>query len=731
MGALLAGGLTGVAAPAEAAARPEGRVIVIGVPGLRWDDLDPARTPNLWSLAAKGGTASLSTRVVPPEGLPVTCPAAGWLTVSAGQRAAAPGTRCGPAPTPVAAPDGSATVPGWAELAALQRSSPFRATLGLLGRTVTAAGGTVAAAGPGAALAAADGFGRIGRYAPDVSGLPDLTPYSLVIAEADDITRAWTGAAASGTPGAADGGGDLAGAARRAAVAAADRTVGQVLARVPAGSTVLVAGLADSGSTAHLHVAVAAGPGGAGLGGAGLGGAGGAREPYRPGSLTAPSTRQEALVTLTDLTATVTHALGLPTPQGVVGRPWENGAAATSGRAAITRLSDADLASQVLRQVREPFFVVLVVAQLLFYALASAVVRRHRRMLTATRVVAVVSAALPVSTFLAQLVPWWSFAHPMPAVLVTILAFAGLITALAFAGPWRGSVLGPPSVVAGVSSLALLLDVMTGSHLQVNAVTGYEPVTGGRFYGFGNMAFATYSTGTLLLLAGVAHAFGRRRRAAVAVCLAYGLLAIVGDGWPGWGADFGGVPPFVVGLAVFLLLLTGRRVSVARLGLIGVGGAVFIALIAVADWLRPDEQRTHLGAFVQQVVDGEGGLVVGRKLSAMIHNLGNGWLTALSLVALAFLFLVLSRPSRWGASALSLAYGRAPELRAGLVAALTTALAGFLLNDSGIAIPAMALTVAVPLTLAASARALELGSPPPTRSGMQSARAGTPAPPAT
>lgn len=211
------------------------------------------------------------------------------------------------------------------------------------------------------------------------------------------------------------------------------------------------------------------------------------------------------------------------------------GGAAPGAAGAVRGLADADLASQVLREVREPFFIALVSAQLLFYGLAAIVVRRHRRMLTATRVVATVSAALPVSIFLAQLVPWWSLRHPMPALLGTIVAFAALVAGLAYAGPWRGRVLGPPAVVAGVSSLALLADVVTGSRLQVNAVAGYEPVTGGRFYGFGNMAFAVYSTGTILLLAAVAHALRRRPRLAVTVCVAYGLLAIAGDGWPTWG----------------------------------------------------------------------------------------------------------------------------------------------------------------------------------------------------
>ncbi len=796
-------------------------MVVIGVPGLQWSDLDQARTPNLWGLVAKGGAASLSTRTIPPEGLGITCPIAGWLTVSAGQRAgsqapagqragsAAPaderagtpageraesaGAGCALPPEPAVAADssGSASIPGWADLVAFQEAGSFKARIGLLGQTVADAGGKIAAIGPGAALGAADKSGKIQKYAATPAELADFSPYNLVFAEAGEISRAWIQARLA-----------LSDEAREQAVSGADRTVGEILQRVPSGSTVLVAGLSDASTVAHLHVALATGPSatiaspttpsssaipsgpnatgstittsgsttaGPAAGGssatvspggtatpstnassppaaeAGSGESG--REPYRHGLLTATSTRQDALVTITDQTATVLGVLGLDTPEGVVGRAWaDGGAGPATVDATVTRLADADLASQVLKQVREPFFISLVALQLLFYGLAAIVVRRLRgsgegeprtRILAATQVVAVVSGAIPVSTFLAQLVPWWSVPHPMLALVATILAFAGLIAGVAFAGPWRAHVLGPLTVVAGVSSLALLIDVMAGSRLQVNAVTGYEPVTGGRFYGFGNMAFAIYSTGTIMALAGIAQALIERGRRAPALifCLVYGLLAIFADGWPEWGADFGGVPSFVLGFAVFMLMVSGRRVSIGKLAVVGLAGAVLIGLIATADWLRPADRRTHLGAFVQQLIEGEGGSVVGRKLGAMLSTLGNLPLTLLSMVALAFLFLVLSRPSNVGAAALNLAYGYAPALRAGLFGALTAGLVGFLINDSGIAIPAMALTVAVPLTLAASVRALQLSasgrSTEPTRRGRPSAPAGSTAPPAT
>lgn len=673
------------------------RVAVIGVPGLEWGDVDEFTMPNLWRLVDKGGSGSLSTRTVPPPDRGITCPVAGWLTVSAGQRAGAPGSGCGLPPLPQPTADGGAVVPGWDTLVAFNAEQSYRARIGTLGAHVTAAGGKVVAVGPGAALGAADASGRIDAYSATVDTLDDPRRYDLIVMEADDIAKAWIegGVDADGEPIPPSA------EARAQAARAADRRIGALLDRLPEDTVVLVAGLSDASRTAHLHVAVAAGPSSP------------SGTPYG-GLLTSPSTRQDALVTLTDLTATAIHLLGLESPDGVVGRPWSSVPAGGQQTAdVVAELTRADVASQVLSKVRAPFFTAFVAVQVIFYALAALAVRRRRggrKVLVATQVMAVCSGAIAISTFLAQLVPWWHAGVPMTALVVTILGFATLIAAAAFAGPWRATVLGPPTVVAGVSSIGLLLDVMTGSYLQVNAVTGYDPVTGARFYGYGNIAFAVLATGTIMFLTGIVQPLLARGRTAVAlaVCVGYGGLAVFADGWPAWGADFGGVLSFIPGLAVFLFLLSGKRVSAARLALVGLATATFITLISFLDWLRPAADRTHLGAFFQQVLDGEAWPVIGRKFSAMVGTLGNLPLTILSLVALAFLFLVLARPSRWGVSALTLAYERAPALRAGLFAVLTCGLIGFLVNDSGIAIPSMALTVAVPLTLAASVRALLL-----------------------
>ena len=348
--------------PASASGTAKGRVALVGVPGLVWSDIDQSRTPNLWKLVTQGGSASMSTRTVPPQGRGITCPVTGWLTVSAGQRAGTPGKGCQATPTPQPNGEG-ATIPGWRDLVTHQSTTGYAAQLGTLAQTITDSGGTVAAIGPGAALAAADKSGNIAKYADTPESLGDPTRYTLIVMEAPDLANAWADQPPDeyGIPA------SMPSTTRQAAAAAADRRIGTLLTTLPADTTILVAGVSDVTPGAHLHVAIATGP------------------PYSHGHLTATSTRQDALVTLADLTATTIELAGAePAPQ-VVGRPWQSAATPPPATVAdsVTELADADLASQVLVTVRGPFFAIFVAVQLLFYAFAALALRRRRASSTA------------------------------------------------------------------------------------------------------------------------------------------------------------------------------------------------------------------------------------------------------------------------------------------------------------------------------------------------------------
>src|SRR5450830_1268608 len=98
------------AAGTAASARTGSPVVLVGVTGLRWDDLGSLTTPALWGLSRQ---AAVGTAVVRSVG-PSSCPADGWLAVSTGTRAADLSSADGTCRRLQEAVAGSA-VPGWAD----------------------------------------------------------------------------------------------------------------------------------------------------------------------------------------------------------------------------------------------------------------------------------------------------------------------------------------------------------------------------------------------------------------------------------------------------------------------------------------------------------------------------------------------------------------------------------------------------------------------------------------
>ncbi|MFB9840314.1 hypothetical protein ACFFNX_50025, partial [Actinoallomurus acaciae] len=462
--------------------------------------------------------------------------------------------------------------------------------------------------------------------------------------------------------------------------------VATVLTHLAPGTDVVVAGVADQDRTPHLRLALATGPGTAGR------------------YLGSDSTRRANMVILPDLTATLLDSAGVPAPAGLIGTPLLPDAVRPALADSVADLSSQDLAAQTHRRLLPRFFAGFVISQILLYAAAALALRhgslrRRRRILSATRLTALVAAAVPVSTYLVNLVPWWHTSRPALWLVAGIAAGDALVVGLAMCGPWRRHLLGPGTVIAAVTATVLGTDLLTGSHLQLNSMMGYSPLVGGRYYGMGNIAFAVLATSTLLASAGIAQWLEPRagRRAAVAAVLVMTLTAALLDSWTAWGSDFGGLIAFVPGLATTALLVAGRRVSFLRLQLLRATGMALVLGVAWIDYLRPPSRQTHMGRFFGQLVEGDSLPWLERKFAAMMHTFGN--LTLLPVVVAGFLFvlLVLHRPGRAGAGGLQRAYERAPMLRAGLSGAFVTAVVGGAVNDSGIAVPALSLAVAVPL----------------------------------
>jgi hypothetical protein len=444
------------------------------------------------------------------------------------------------------------------------------------------------------------------------------------------------------------------------------------------------------------------------------------------------------MVTLTDVTATALNLLGVPQPAQAVGSPWRAQPSRMDAGERVESLEDADVAAQAIRRIQGAFFWVLGGAQLLLYGLAALALRRRRwnapqtraKILAGTRIVALVGGAAPVASFLAGLLPWWQSAHPVPALVCAVVGFAGLVAGVAVAGPWRRSVTAPGLVITAVTALVLAVDVMTGSTLQLNALMGYTALVAGRFYGFGNQAFSLFAVATILSAAWLAEYPLRagRKWVAVGIVAVIGAAAVAVDGLPAWGSDFGGVLAMVPAFAVLGLMVAGKRVSALRLALFCVAGAVLVLLISYVN--AQSANPTHLGRFWLDLESGDAWDTVTRKLQAMLRSLGY-WPFIIPLAgAVGFLFFALVRPIKARTALLERAYRHSATMRPALLSALTMGVAGTLVNDSGVVILSVALSLATPLMLAASVRALEWDGPPnsgtpaPERSGSPSSAPG-------
>jgi hypothetical protein len=214
--------------------------------------------------------------------------------------------------------------------------------------------------------------------------------------------------------------------------------------------------------------------------------------------------------------------------------------------------------------------------------------------------------------------------------------------------------------------------------VQPGSLLNSRPIFALRWYGFGNVTFAAYASAGLLLASYVASRFlvqGHRRAAVIAVAV-IGFGVVICEGWPTMGSDFGGVVSLTPPVLWLMLALSGTALTWQRL-LIAAGSAlVAVAVISVLDWARGPDQRSHLGNFVQRILDGDAAEVVSRKAVAAYQSL-TGPLGIGALIIGIALWVILFR------YAAPLIRQDFTTIRPALVALLGTAVLGAVLNDAG------------------------------------------------
>ncbi|WP_406081491.1 hypothetical protein [Micromonospora sp. NBC_00858] len=673
-------GITALAArpPQGTPQRTADFVVLAGIAGLRWEDVDPQSTPTLWRMAQDGSIGSLSVRSAHRP----TCPVDGWLTLGAGSFAAWNGSRtaggCPATGVAVEQPDGiGANLPDQESVVHYnQQVLPWGTVPGSLAESVRCS----VAVGPGAAVAAARPFGRVDRYASALPEDPRGLLGSCVLSIVD-----------LGTVDGSDP------AVRAEEARAADAQLARVLAARPPRSLVLVAGISDTAQPSRLHVAVADGPG------------------WERGWLTSASTGRDGYLQLVDLAPTALAALGRPMPERLfLGRP----AVSTDGRPAdlaeaINAPADADREAAAQRTVSGGFFTLLAGVQVLLALAVLPLLRRARphagpsgpmpvsgRVMSVAELVLVAAALTVPAALLADAVPWWRGEHPgwIFAGVTALLVAAG--TAAVRFTPGYAGTLGPFGAVAGLTTLVVGLDVLTGARLQLNGVVGYSALQGGRYAGLSTVGLGVFLAGALLSGGWLAQRVHRGWRPAVMV--AVGGLAVVVVGSPYLGADPIGAIALTAGLSVAAVISAGGWLTISRLAWATMAALAVGIGFAVVDLRRPAAERGSLGRFLSAIGDGTGGFAMHRSSTENFETLVNSPLTVLALAGALLVWFALLQP--WGG--LMRLFGIYPAVRAALAGTAVAAVLGGVLDGAALDVAGAAAALVVPMAALASLRVL-------------------------
>jgi uncharacterized membrane protein len=543
------------------------------------------------------------------------CAAAGWTTLGAGRRAAVAGL-CSPQVS-------NGVVPDWAARKTAAAARNGDAQLGTLAGSVT---GCVAAVGPGAALAAAKPDGTIAHYqtvSDFVAGGRKLScPITLVDAGAS-----------------------------------ADQIISEFAKN--SNVTMFVAGIgpATGSSDPSLQVGYRLGT-------------------TQPGWMTSASTRRSGVVTLTDLTRTLID-FGAPNaapPSTVDGSPIQvdDDTLTVPGIAAkissLTALSDAAPVGYLSLGIAGAVLFMLVVLGVVSNRLAI------------TRLVWTLGSIFLAAMMLTGAFPWER--SPRPALLLGLVVAFWLIvlTSLALG---LGRLARAPAAIAGaaITVAAFTVDAALGGPMQPGSMLNSRPIFSLRWYGFGNVTFAAYASAGLFLAGYLAHRFllaGRRVAALLAVAV-IGFGIVVCEGWPTMGADFGGVIALTPAVVLLLIAVSGLRLTPVKVLLAVVAAVVVVGLISYLDWARGPDRRSHLGNFVQRIVDGDALDVISRKAVAAAHTIVSPLGVGALVIGVALWVLIF----RYTLPAVSADFR---TLRSTLLAVRVMAVLGTLLNDGGISV---------------------------------------------
>ncbi len=692
------------------------RVLIVSMPTLTWSDISRNDTPNLLRFLDTAAIADLATRA---DRQPAKLGAA-YITIGAGTRAAGDDSTDGEGLATTerfgndlagqvyrqrtgAAPGDGIVDLGIARVDSANANLLYDAQPGALGDALDQArySRSVIANGDGSqpdtsggstplyvrsavgALIGSDGrvphgavdrqlltrdssapFGvRLDRSAVEHAFLAVWQGRAVALVEASDLVRADRSSAYASAEGQAR--------QRHAAIVASDRLFARLLAHVDLSrDSVLIVAPAPRSGDRSVTIAGLRGPG------------------IHPGLLRSATTRRSGFVTLADVAPTVLGLLAIPAPASMEGRPIRVDAGHGSASDRRSMLERANSDGLLRDDLVNPVTATAIWTAIALSAAAALLLVRFPSIRTILQWLAIALIGFMLATLPATLFHFGEHGGK-PAYWVFVTLFALVFAAVCRLTRRRGS-LDPLLWSVALFLTVLVVDQFLGAHLEFNSVFGYSATVGIRFAGIGNQSSALLAASAVIVASLLAWRLSapRGRRMAVLVL----VVSFVALTPPLFGQDFGGTLAAAPAFALLAWLLYGRRITVAAvsalLGILLASGLV----VGFLDLLRPADQRTHVGRFFEKVGnEGFSGFstVIERKGGENAATFSSPIYLLLIVVVVAAGVVLWRRPPRLLADATE----RTPTLRPAAWSLTVLAILSYGLNDSGLAIPAIMLSL--------------------------------------
>lgn len=414
-----------------------------------------------------------------------------------------------------------------------------------------------------------------------------------------------------------------------------------------------------------------------------------------PKGYTASSTtRREGVVTLVDIAPTILsdYKIKVPGSMGETLLDWrKNSLSGEERQNYLIKMNNQAIIRDKSVAPAALFLVIMVVLSVLTAMIAYTRTKSWR---TAAQYLSLVTVCIPSIGFLMK--PWIETLGSASTVIFTMAITSAILGAILL---WCAKKWGVVLVILGIAVFNLLVqfgDILTGGNLQFNTVFGYSPVVAGRFAGFGNLAFAIVAISAIIVVAMVKELTNAKpnvNQSRINIGLiVFMVLVLIIDGAPYFGSDVGGVLALTPTIFVIGFMLYNKRVGIKALlisAVVTIGALITFAFIDLA---RPVSQRTHLGRFAESLVRGDAGIIIERKITANIRILTTSVWLVVVVVALCYVMFLFLHPERF----LRKTNEAHPGFRYLAFPGIVVAVLGMVLNDSGVAIPGMMLAIALP-----------------------------------